>query len=60
MKINNIKYKESNEVIGCFEKEYGKDGITYMDVYIAGDIQILLMNVILCFRFKIKYKFETL
>ncbi len=38
MQINNIKYKEGNEVIGCFENEYGKDGITYMDVYIAGDI----------------------
>ena len=38
IQINNIKHKESNEVIGCFEKEYVKDGITYMDVYIAADI----------------------
>ena len=35
MQINNIKHKESKEVIGCFEKQYVKDGVTYMDVYIA-------------------------
>lgn len=38
MQINNIKHKESKEVISCFEKQYVKDGVTYMDVYIAADI----------------------
>lgn len=38
MQINNIKHKENKDVVGCFEKEYVKDGITYMDVYIACDI----------------------
>ncbi|MDE7187572.1 MAG: helix-turn-helix domain-containing protein [Lachnospiraceae bacterium] len=35
MKLNGIKHKQSKQIIECFEKEYVKDGIDYMDVYIA-------------------------
>lgn len=35
MEINGIKHKQSKEIISCFEKEYRKDNIQYMDVYIA-------------------------
>ena len=35
MKINGIKHKQDKNIIECFEKEYIKDGISYMDVYIA-------------------------
>lgn len=35
MKINGIRHKQDKNVIECFEKEYIKDGIGYMDVYIA-------------------------
>lgn len=35
MDVNNLKHKESKEVISCFEKVYQNDGISYMDVYIA-------------------------
>ena len=35
MRINGIKDKRDKNIIECFEKEYIKDGIDYMDVYIA-------------------------
>ncbi|MBO5166530.1 MAG: helix-turn-helix transcriptional regulator [Lachnospiraceae bacterium] len=35
MKINGIKHKQDKKIIECFEKEYTKDGIGYMDIYIA-------------------------
>lgn len=35
MEVNNLKHKDSKEVIDCFEKEYEIDGVSYMDVYIA-------------------------
>ena len=35
MKVNGINHKEDPKVISCFEKEYEKDGVHYMDVYIA-------------------------
>ena len=35
MKINGMKHKQDKKIIECFEKEYMKDGINYMDVYIA-------------------------
>lgn len=35
MEVNGLKHKESKEVISCFEKGYEKDGVCYMDVYIA-------------------------
>ena len=35
MKANGIRGKRQKETIGCFEKEYTADGITYMDVYMA-------------------------
>jgi hypothetical protein len=38
MEINGIRHKQTKEVLSCFEKEYEKDGIGYMDVYIVADI----------------------
>lgn len=35
MKINGMQHKQDKKVIECFEKEYVKDGIDYMDIYIA-------------------------
>lgn len=35
MEVNGLHHKENKEVLSCFEKEYNKDGISYMDVYIA-------------------------
>lgn len=35
MKINKIQQKQDKRVIECFEKEYVKDDIAYMDIYIA-------------------------
>lgn len=35
MKINGMKAKYDGKMISCFEKEYEKDGVGYMDVYIA-------------------------
>lgn len=35
MKINGMKHKQDKKLIECFEKEYVKDGISYMDIYIA-------------------------
>lgn len=35
MEVNNLKHKENKEVLSCFEKEYEKEGISYMDIYIA-------------------------
>ncbi len=38
MDVNGIKHKNTKEILSCFEKEYKKDGISYMDVYIAVDL----------------------
>lgn len=38
MEVNGIRHKEAKEILSCFEKEYKKDGISYMDVYIAVDL----------------------
>lgn len=35
MSVNGIADKRDKRIIGCFEREYDKDGIHYMDVYIA-------------------------
>lgn len=35
MKINGMKPKQDKNIIGCFEKEYVKDGIEYMGIYLA-------------------------
>lgn len=35
MDVNNIKHKQTKDVLPCFEKEYEKEAISYMDVYIA-------------------------
>lgn len=34
LQANNFKEKMSDEVIGCFEREYEKDGMWYMDIYV--------------------------
>ncbi len=38
MEVNNLEHRQSKEFLPCFEKEYEKDGISYMDVYIATEI----------------------
>ncbi len=35
MEVNNLSCKQSKEVLPCFEKEYHKDEMPYMDVYIS-------------------------
>ena len=35
MQVNGIVHKNDDEVISCFEREYEKDGVGYMDVCIA-------------------------
>lgn len=37
MKINGILHKQDKKIIQCFEKEYVKDGVDYMDIYIAAE-----------------------
>lgn len=37
LEANNFKEKIPENVIGCFEYEYKKDGVTYMDVYVHVD-----------------------
>ncbi|MGN0145496.1 MAG: helix-turn-helix transcriptional regulator [Clostridium sp.] len=37
MEVNGLCNKQDKEILSCFEKEYNKDGISYMDVYIAID-----------------------
>lgn len=37
MKINGLKHRQGKDFISCFEKEYVKDGISYMDVYMAAE-----------------------
>lgn len=34
LQANNFKEKMSDEVIGCFEHEYEKEGVWYMDIYV--------------------------
>lgn len=34
LQANNFKEKMSDDVIGCFEHEYEKDGVWYMDIYV--------------------------
>lgn len=34
LQANNFKDKLSDDVIACFEHEYEKDGVTYMDIFI--------------------------
>ena len=34
LQANNFKEKMQDNVIGCFEREYEKNGVTYMDVYV--------------------------
>lgn len=35
MEVNCYKYKQTKDIIACFEKVYEKDSVCYMDVYIA-------------------------
>ena len=34
LQANNFKGKISDDIIGCFEHEYEKDGVNYMDIYV--------------------------
>lgn len=34
LQANNFKDKQSDDILGCFEYEYEKDGVTYMDIFI--------------------------
>lgn len=34
LQANNFKDKRSDDIIGCFEYEYEKDGVNYMDIYV--------------------------
>lgn len=35
IEVNGFREKKENETLSCFEREYKKEGISYMDVYIA-------------------------
>ena len=35
IKVNNIKYKQDKEVLGCFDKQYENNGVIYMNLYIS-------------------------
>lgn len=37
MNMNGVHHKESEEILPCFEREYDRNGIHYMDVYIAAE-----------------------
>lgn len=37
LQANNFKEKQKENVISCFEYEYEKDGVTYMDVFVQAD-----------------------
>ena len=34
LQANNFKNKLSDDIVGCFEHEYEKDGTSYMDIYV--------------------------
>lgn len=35
IEVNGFPYKQMKDILPCFEKEYEKDGISFMDIYIA-------------------------
>lgn len=35
MTVNGLRHKETKDILPCFEKVYDKDGVPYMDVWIA-------------------------
>lgn len=37
MEVNGFQHKQTKEVLSCFEKVYEKDGVSFMDVYIAAE-----------------------
>ena len=37
LQANNFKEKNQENIIGCFEYEYQKNDITYMDVFVHVD-----------------------
>ena len=37
MHMNGIGHRQEKGVIGCFEKEYVRDGVSYMDIFIAAE-----------------------
>ena len=34
LQANNFKDKVSDDIISCFEHEYEKDGVNYIDIYV--------------------------
>ena len=38
LEANSIKGRQDDNVVGCFEYEYEKDGTGYMDIYICVDV----------------------
>lgn len=34
LQANSFKYKQCDGILGCFEYEYTKDGVYYMDIYV--------------------------
>ena len=37
LEANNLKIRQSDDVVGCFEHEYDKDGTWCMDIYVCAD-----------------------
>ena len=38
LEVNSIKGRQDDNVVGCFEYEYEKDGTGYMDIYICVEV----------------------
>ena len=47
LQANNFKDKVSDNIIGCFEHEYEKEGVHYMDIYVHA-ASVTKVNVVLC------------
>lgn len=35
MEVNGLRHKQAKDILPCFEKEYEKDGVPCMDVFIV-------------------------
>lgn len=38
MEVNGIKHKPDGKCLPCFESEYEKDGVSYMDIFVTVDM----------------------
>ena len=38
MEVNGIKHKSDGKCLPCFESEYEKAGVSYMDIYVTVDM----------------------